>query len=244
MPRPLSALFPPGQFDEENAAHRQMLNQLLHASRLTAKEHEALVEVLRPFEPQKVFDASGLLVEVLGRRVGRDFQVGTPFQFFDASEAAGERKVLINIHSHLARSINAGDKVTITGLGAPFTVNKGDYIYLDIAVDANREATSARIRHGPKWAGYPEAISYHPGLPFPNRAQRGCYLELGYVVGAEDDFEFDPPGIIVGDGDDAVIVIQNVNTHLIMQQTCATGETTVVYPYPWFGQHIARWNVT
>lgn len=234
----LDTLFPiPSSFNEADPQQREALHALLHGAHTTAKHLEAFKQVIGAFEPVKIYDALGMVVEVLGKRAGRDFGVGGPWQFFDASDSSGDRKVLINLHSHLAQSIRSGDKVTITGLGQSFPVNAGDYIYLEVTLLDNK-VKKAEVKHGQKWAEYPEVIRYEG--TYPDLVQTGFYLELGYVVAAGDSFEFDPPGLIIGSGASAVVVIRMVHQHLALERTCDAGETTVVYVKPWFGQHIPR----
>lgn len=194
-----------------------------------------LMVVLGRYAPVTIYDGFGLVLEVLGRRSGREFNVGSPWQMFDAGEASADRKITVNLHSHLLRSLRCTDKITVSGLDFPFDVGEGDKVWLELTI-TNYAVESATVKHGSPaangWAEYPEPVRFEGAAGA--RQQTRAFVPLAYVIATEDEQPYDPPGIIVGTGSNSLTVVNLVRTHLLVAETGYGGDT-VLYPMPWFG---------
>lgn len=217
----------PGASHDSGREHRNALSL-----QRTMQVLDAMISAFDQFEPLNIYDASGLVLQVLARRAGRDFNVGRPYQIFDAGTVPSDALILVHLHSHLLNSIEPDDNLVISGLNQSFQVNSDDYIYMEIEIGSGG-ATGATMMHGPAWDGYPVPVKFD-GTDPATKQQTKAYVEIGYCVSSSEISDYDPPGIIIGPGNASITVVQNVQTHMLMAQTCYKGDT-VWYPIPWWG---------
>lgn len=225
-------LHPPAPGDPHDAAREA---HHIAATEEFGKTLGGLIDTLAQFRPLTIYDQSGLVVKALARRVGRDFSIGFPFQCFDAGVSAHDSITLVYLHSHLLRSIRVTDFVTMTGLNFPFRVIAGDRIWLEITLE-NGLVTAAEVKHGPNgWTNFPEPVAFEGD--FPSRLQTKAYVMIAYAILHNDATEYDPPGVILGTGSSAIMLVNVLRNHLLMASTCYMGDS-VLYPMPWSGAFI------
>jgi hypothetical protein len=218
----------PGAGDSDEAREMKMA--------MMARNLFSFFEAMNRFEPQHLYDGSGLVLQVLGRRVGRDFNIGFPFQCFDAGSRPADKITTVNLHSHLLKSIKPNDNLEVVGLDYPFSIDAGQKIWLDIVIE-DHVAKSSSVKHGTQWDGYPEPVKFTG--QYPTRKQTNAYVLIAYAVKNDENYQYDPPGVVLGSGGSAITVINIVRTHMLMAETCYNGEN-ILYPVPWWGAFINR----
>lgn len=139
--------------------------------------------------------------------------------------------VQVSIDSWLLRSRRAADKVTITGLGAPFEIAEGDLIWLEVNFNSAEEVTGATIEHGDPWEDYDSPIEYDDP-DAENKRQTKARVVIGYTQAVPEPNPFTARLTLTTTGEGPATtmqVVQCVTTHVVLCQECFEGGSTAVW---------------
>ena len=153
-----------------------------------------------------------------------------PFQVINASTSNGsggvDIKVKVSLDSWLSRSVRPADKLTITGLGAPFEISLGYRIWLKVAWDplnlsAPPTATIVHGAPGTLWPDYDDPALFDD-LEEGNPKQLEWRELIAWTEALAADAAADPylDSLVVGSGEEAFRVIQRVTMHLVLCKRC------------------------
>lgn len=168
-------------------------------------------------------------------------QRGFPWQVTDESETdpdSGEvtPRVAVSIDSWLVQSRRFDSKVTVTGLGEPFAIEVGDYIWLQVEWDfGTGDIASATIEHGERWAEYPEPVRWDDPESQARRQTHAFELLAWAEEIPPEETNYHPDALVLsGGGEEGALlrVVQRATSNLLLCTMCYEGDTVSLFqPY-------------
>lgn len=186
------------------------------------------------FNPKDFFvqgSHTGFLVSIAkqsSQAVNNDF----PFKLVDQSNSDDGFQLKVILDSWLNGSYNPDDKLTITGLDAPFAIS-GDvdqFIYIEATFDDSEVFSGASILaadwNDDSWTGDDLSFPVEWDEPTePTKKQIAARRLIGFTIDEDDDrapFYPNKFRITTGTGDDAqsLWVVQSLKSNLVLCEDC------------------------